>query len=190
VTNQEAINLIIKCTTFDCEHCNKCFKECKDKDKFDEMKIKAITALEQQLTGGWIPDIMKEVLGEEATDIILSNPDEFKKWLKRGIWNCKRLNELSNCKNVWISVAERLPEENGHYLVTYHEWSKGEYLPEFDFTCVKILRFYHGEFNMPVCCNDKIEQDIGREVLAWRELPEIWKEDNDAERHISSGLSA
>lgn len=83
----------------------------------------------------------------------------------------------------WIPVTERLPEENGHYLVTYHEWGKGEYLPEFDFTCVKILRFYHGEFRMPVCCNDKIEQDIGREVLAWRELPEIWKEDKDAERN-------
>lgn len=78
--------------------------------------------------------------------------------------------------NGWIPVSKRLPEENGHYLVTYHEWSKGEYLPEFDFTCVKILRFYHGEFKMPVCCNDKIEQDIGREVLAWRELPDPYKE--------------
>ncbi|MBE6061842.1 MAG: DUF551 domain-containing protein [Clostridium sulfidigenes] len=137
----------------------------------------AISALEQQLNNGWIPDIMKEVLREEITDIILSNPDEFKKWLERGIWNCKRLNELSNCKNVWIPVSERLPEENGHYLVTYHEWSKGEYLPEFDFAREKILRFYRGEFRMPVCCNDKIEQDIGREVLAWRPLPEPWRDE-------------
>jgi hypothetical protein len=76
----------------------------------------------------------------------------------------------------WIPVSERLPEENGHYLVTYHEWSKGKYLPEFDLTYAKTLRFYRGEFKMPVCCNDKIEQDIGREVLAWRELPEPYKE--------------
>ena len=96
--------------------------------------------------------------------------------------------------NGWIPVSERLPEENGHYLVTYHEWGKGEHLPEFDFTCVKILRFYHGEFKMPVCCNDKIEQDIGREVLAWRELPEPYRDDickiNDAMfqcRHALSG---
>ena len=41
----------------------------------------------------------------------------------------------------WIPVSERLPEENGHYLVTYHEWSKGEYLPKFDFTCEKIDAF-------------------------------------------------
>ena len=77
----------------------------------------------------------------------------------------------------WIHVSERLPEENGHYLVTYHEWSKGEYLPKFDFTCEKILRFYRGEFKMPVCCNDKIEQDIGREVLAWMPLPEPYREE-------------
>jgi len=77
----------------------------------------------------------------------------------------------------WIPVTERLPEKNGHYLVTYHEWSKGEYLPKFDFTCEKILRFYCGEFEMPVCCNDKIEQDIGREVLAWMPLPEPYREE-------------
>lgn len=76
----------------------------------------------------------------------------------------------------WIPVSERLPEENGHYLVTYHEWGKGDYLPEFDFTCIKILRFYRGEFKMPICCDNKIDDDIGREVLAWRELPEPYKE--------------
>jgi len=80
----------------------------------------------------------------------------------------------------WILCKDRMPEENGHYLVTYHEWSKGEYLPEFDLTYAKILRFYRGEFKMPVCCNDKIEQDIGREVLAWMPLPEPYREENQS----------
>ncbi len=77
----------------------------------------------------------------------------------------------------WIPCKDRLPEENGHYLVTYHEWSKGEYLPKFDFTCMKILRFYRGEFEMPICCDNKLEEDIHREVLAWQPLPEPYKED-------------
>ena len=102
-------------------------------------------------------DVLKETISRQAVDLAISALE----------------HQLTNG---WIPVSKRLPEENGHYLVTYHEWSKGEYLPEFDFTCVKILRFYHGEFKMPVCCNDKIEQDIGREVLAWRELPDPYKE--------------
>jgi len=102
-------------------------------------------------------DVLKETISRQAVDLAISALE----------------HQLTNG---WIPVSKRLPEENGHYLVTYHEWSKGEYIPEFDFTCVKILRFYHGEFKMPVCCNDKIEQDIGREVLAWRELPDPYKE--------------
>lgn len=26
--------------------------------------------------------------------------------------------------NKWIPISKRLPEENGHYLVTYHEWER------------------------------------------------------------------
>ena len=77
----------------------------------------------------------------------------------------------------WIFCKDRMPEEDGYYLTTYHEWGKGGYLPEFDSTREKILRFHRGKFRMPVCCNKKIEKDIGREVLAWQPLPEPWKGD-------------
>lgn len=48
MNKQEAIDLLVSCTTFDCEHCNKCYRGCEDKDKFEEMKAVAISALEKQ----------------------------------------------------------------------------------------------------------------------------------------------
>jgi hypothetical protein len=76
----------------------------------------------------------------------------------------------------WISVGERLPDKSGHYLVTYHEWSDGNYLPKYEDTKVKILRYQDAIFKLPVCCDTQAEQDTHREVLAWRELPEPYKE--------------
>ena len=83
--------------------------------------------------------------------------------------------------NGWIPVSERLPDKSGHYLVTYHEWTDGNYLPEYDKVYVRILRYHEAIFRLPVCVDEEAEKDMHREVLAWRELPEIWKEDNDAE---------
>jgi len=79
--------------------------------------------------------------------------------------------------NGWIPVSERLPKENGHYLVTYHEWTDGNYLPKYDDTKVKILRYQDAIFRLPVCCDKQAEQDTHREVLAWQPLPEPYKED-------------
>lgn len=45
MTNQEALNMFVACTTLDCEHC----KECQDKPKFNEMKDMVISALEKQI---------------------------------------------------------------------------------------------------------------------------------------------
>ena len=78
--------------------------------------------------------------------------------------------------NGWIPVSERLPEESGHYLVAYHEWTDGNYLPKYDNTKVKILRYQDAIFKLPVCCDTQAEQDTHREVLAWQELPEPYKE--------------
>ena len=76
----------------------------------------------------------------------------------------------------WISIKRKWPDITGHYLVTYREWSNGEYLPKFDNTEVRILRYSESIFRLPKCIDKEIEKDINREVLAWMPLPEPYKE--------------
>lgn len=82
--------------------------------------------------------------------------------------------------NGWIPCSERLPEEGGYYLVTYHEWSNGDYLPKFDDTYVRRLHYQKSErftgWNHPRCCDDKAENDTNREVIAWQRLPLPFKD--------------
>jgi len=78
----------------------------------------------------------------------------------------------------WIPLKRKCPDRNGHYLVTYREWSKGEYLPKFDNTKVKILRFHEAIFRLPKCIDEKAEKDMFREVLAWMRLPEPYEEED------------
>ena len=81
--------------------------------------------------------------------------------------------------NGWIPCSERLPEEGGYYLVTYHEWSNGDYLPKFDDTYVRRLHYQKSErftgWNLPRCCDDKAENDTNREVIAWQPLPQPYQ---------------
>jgi hypothetical protein len=84
---------------------------------------------------------------------------------------------------VWISVSERRPIKSGRYLTIYHEWSDGNYLPKYDETYVKILRYREAIFRLPVCIDKKAEQDTHREVLAWMPLPELpqpYREDGES----------
>ena len=78
--------------------------------------------------------------------------------------------------NGWIPCSERLPEEGGYYLVTYHGWSNGDYLPKFDDTYVRRLHYQKSErftgWNHPRYCDDKAENDTNREVIAWQPLPQ------------------
>lgn len=78
--------------------------------------------------------------------------------------------------NGWIPISKRWPDKSGHYLVTYHEWTDGKYLPKYDEVYVKILRYQDAIFRLPVCIDKKAEQDTHREVLAWQTLPEPYKE--------------
>ena len=83
--------------------------------------------------------------------------------------------EAAEYNNGWIPSSERLPEEGGYYLVAYHEWSNGDYLPKFDDTYVRRLHYQKSErftgWNHPRYCDDKAENDTNREVIAWQPLP-------------------
>lgn len=83
--------------------------------------------------------------------------------------------------NAWHVVSDGdLPKESGHYLVTYHSWSDGEYLPKYDDTYVRRLHYQNCDsfigWNYPKCLDDKAEKDSHKEVIAWMELPQPYKE--------------
>ena len=80
----------------------------------------------------------------------------------------------------WIPCSERLPEESGYYLVTYHDWSDGNFLPKYDDTYVRRLHYQISEhfvgWNYPKNVDDRAENDCHKEVRAWQPLPEPFKE--------------
>ena len=80
----------------------------------------------------------------------------------------------------WIPCNERLPEESGYYLVTYHDWSDGNFLPKYDDTYVRRLHYQISEhfvgWNYPKNVDDRAENDCHKEVIAWQPLPEPYKE--------------
>lgn len=81
--------------------------------------------------------------------------------------------------NGWIPCIERLPENGGYYLVTYHEWSDGYFLPKYDDTYVRRLHYQISDhfvgWNYPRCVDDRAENDCHKEVIAWQPLPEVYK---------------
>lgn len=78
----------------------------------------------------------------------------------------------------WISVKDRLPDEDSAYIVFYHEWSNGEFLPKYDDRYVDILKFFRGlGWRLPVCVDKRCENDTNREVTHWMPLPEPPKEE-------------
>ena len=80
----------------------------------------------------------------------------------------------------WIACSERLPEESGYYLVTYHDWSDGNFLPKYDDTYVRRLHYQISEhfvgWNYPKNVDDRAENDCHKKVIAWQPLPEPFKE--------------
>ena len=88
--------------------------------------------------------------------------------------------EAEQCNNDWIACSERLPEESGYYLVTYHDWSDGNFLPRYDDTYVRRLHYQISDhfvgWNYPKNVDDRAENDCHKEVIAWQPLPEPFKE--------------
>jgi hypothetical protein len=76
--------------------------------------------------------------------------------------------------NQWIPCSERLPEENSHYLVTYHHKSYGNYLPLFDDTYVRKMRFQNEKWMLPRILDEKAQADEFQEVIAWMPLPQAY----------------
>lgn len=94
--------------------------------------------------------------------------------------NMQRPAEVCGGGWIYCGDGENLPEESGYYLVTYHEWSNGEFLPKFDDTYVKRLHYQKSEqfigWNFSKCVDKRAEDDMNREVLAWQPLPEPYHE--------------
>ena len=81
----------------------------------------------------------------------------------------------------WIPVNERLPDDVGSYLVYYHEWSNGDFLPRHDDYRIRVMRFMNnGKWCMPVCTDKRCEADTNREVTHWMPLPEPPRKDDEA----------
>ena len=84
----------------------------------------------------------------------------------------KRIAELEAAQR-WIPVKERLPDYVGSYLVYYHEWSNGDFLPKYDDYRIRVMRFVNnGKWRMPVCTDKRCEADTNREVTHWQPLPQ------------------
>lgn len=83
----------------------------------------------------------------------------------------KRIAELEAAQR-WIPCSERLPDDVGSYLVYYHEWSNGDFLPKYDDYRIRVMRFMNsGKWRMPVCTDKRCEADTNREVTHWKPLP-------------------
>ena len=81
--------------------------------------------------------------------------------------------EPQECK--WVPCSKRLPEENGHYLVTYHCKSYGNYLPLFDDVYVRKMRFQNNKWMLPFNLDKEAREDEFQEVIAWMNLPPIYE---------------
>ena len=79
----------------------------------------------------------------------------------------------------WIPCSERMSEENGRYLVTYHHKSYGNYLPLFDDTYVRIMRFQNERWVFPINIDKEARSDEFKEVIAWQPLPKPYREDKE-----------
>lgn len=90
---------------------------------------------------------LKERIGDIVDDM-----KEFDAWFERMVWHvkeCNRLAESADRPTGWIPVSERLPKEDGYYLVTWEDE---------DGRCT-LCDYYRVQFGFGKC------------VKAWMQLP-------------------
>lgn len=99
------------------------------------------------------------------------SPPDYQIMIDEAIQTIRELQE----KNKWHYCNDEFPKESGHYLVVYHKWSDGNFLPKYDDTRVRTMHFQNSDnyvgWNYPICCDERAEKDSHREVIAWMELP-------------------
>ena len=78
--------------------------------------------------------------------------------------------------NGWINADVELPTQNGRYIVYYRKRADGNYLPKFDETEMRILRYRNSDWVFPTYADTEAEKDIHREVIAWQPLPAPYKQ--------------
>lgn len=97
-----------------------------------------------------------------------------------GMMTCRELlmdvhEELK--KRQWVQCSERMPDESGRYLVKYHKWSDGNYLPKFDDTYVTCMHYQATDrftgWNYPRYIDADAQSDVHQEVIEWQPLPEV-----------------
>ena len=128
----------------------------------------------------------------ERLEKIMTSPedDSLAETVSTRVWNkavgwAKRIVKEAekDYNNGWIPCKKRLPEESGYYLVTYHEYSDGNYLPKYDDTYVRRLHYQISDsftgWNYPVYVDKKAENDSNADVIAWQPLPEPFKESEE-----------
>jgi len=78
----------------------------------------------------------------------------------------------------WIPCSERMPMENGTYLVTVHEWSDDkDDFPDHDYHKVMRMRFLIPDgWKVPIHSPEWINKVMHEDVLAWKIMPEPYKE--------------
>lgn len=74
----------------------------------------------------------------------------------------------------WIACEDRLPNEEGEYLVCVREKSNGKWIPSvFDRTFITMMRCdKDGIFTPPMPCTPAADGNYSAEVTAWQAIPE------------------
>lgn len=113
--------------------------------------------------------------------VLGANPDMHQAWYKaEDVYKALESVPSAQPEPRWIPCSERLPEEDGLYLVTSREKATAE---EFGFDLddveVRKMRFNEDGWRIPKHIPEWINGVVHTTVLAWMPLPEPYKEGAD-----------